>query len=76
MSMVRVLGTANSVFGLLQLDYCGAASHCLELYTLCTYLAARLCTIILRFVDGLFGAGVPDDRSVFKCWHNKRLITA
>ena len=31
--------------GSLQLDYCGAASHCVELYTLCTYLAASLCTI-------------------------------
>ena len=45
-------GTANSVFGSLQLDYCGAA---------------RLCTDILRFVDVLLGSGVPDDRSVFKC---------
>ena len=28
-----------------------------------------------RFVDGLFGGGVPDDRSIFKCWSNKGLIT-
>ena len=27
-----------------------------------------------RFVDVLFGCGVPDDRSVFKCWSNKGLI--
>ena len=33
------------IFGSLQLDYCGAASHCVELFTLCTYLAARLCNI-------------------------------
>ena len=26
------------------------------------------------FVDVLFGGGVPDDRSVFKCWSNKGLI--
>ena len=45
MCVYGVFGTANSVFGSLQLDYCGAASHCVELYTLCTYLAARLCTI-------------------------------
>ena len=24
-----------------------------------------------RFVDVLFGSGVPDDKSVFKCWSNK-----
>ena len=29
----------------------------------------------LRFVYVLFGGGVPDDRSVFKCWSNKGLIT-
>ena len=40
-----VLWTANSVIGPLQLSYCGAASHCTELYTLCTYLAVRVCTI-------------------------------
>ena len=38
-------GTAISVFGSLQLDYCRAASYCVMLYTFCTYLAARLCTI-------------------------------
>ena len=38
-------GNCQFIFGSLQLDYCGAASHCVELYTLCIYLAARLCAI-------------------------------
>ena len=62
---VVFFGTANSVSGSLQLDYCGAASHCLQLYTLWTYLVPRSCTNILRCVDVLFGGGVSNVVSVF-----------
>jgi hypothetical protein len=72
MCVYGVLGTANSVFGSLQLDYCGAASQCVELYVM--YMSGGSPLHHFRFVDVLFGGGVPGDRSVFKCWSSKGLI--
>ena len=67
-SCVPMVFCGLPVFGSLQLDYCSAASYGVELYTLCTYL--HLCKFVV-----LFCGGVTDDRSVFKCWSNKGLIT-
>ena len=62
MCVYGVFGTANSVFGSLQLDYCGAASQCVELYVM--YMSGGSPLHHFRFVDVLFGGGVPGDRSV------------
>ena len=60
-----VLGTANSVLWCRQ-------SLCRVIYVM--YISGGSPLHHFRFVDVLFGGGVPDDRSVFKLSSNKGLI--